>query len=161
MITFKKITWENLDQCLKLEVADNQKTFVGSNEYSLAQAYVALEEGKLTVMPFAVYAGDTMIGFIMMTYSEEHEFGGGPSYTIARLMLDKQFQSRGYGMLATHEAIDYIRTFPKGAADSIYLSYEADNKVARALYTSCGFVETGQVDEEGELVAVLNLKGAE
>lgn len=161
MITFKKITWENLDQCLKLEVADNQKTFVGSNEYSFTQAYVALEEGKLAVMPFAVYANDEIIGFIMMTYSEEHEFSGGPTYTIARLMLDKKFQSRGYGMLATHEAINYIRTFPNGEADTIYLSYEADNKVARALYTSCGFVETGQVDDDGELVAVLNLKGVE
>ncbi|MPN03511.1 hypothetical protein SDC9_150741 [bioreactor metagenome] len=38
----------------------------------------------------------------------------------------------------------------------VLLSYEPDNLVAKALYKSIGFVETGDI-EDGELVAKLTL----
>ncbi len=42
MIELRKITWDNWEECLNLEVADEQKNFVAPNDYSIAQAYVHL-----------------------------------------------------------------------------------------------------------------------
>lgn len=53
-------------------------------------------------------------------------------------------------------ALAFIRTAPCGKADCCWLSYEPDNAVARALYASFGFVETGEWDG-AEQIAVLKL----
>lgn len=50
--------------------------------------------------------------------------------------------------------LNHIKTFPLGQAYEIYLSYEPENAVAKNLYTSFGFVETGEIDH-GEAVAKL------
>ena len=71
-------------------------------------------------------------------------------------MIDRAFQKKGYGKEAVSLALDFIRTFPCGKADICWLSYEPENIVARRLYASFGFVETGETDGE-ELIAVLKL----
>ena len=53
-------------------------------------------------------------------------------------------------------ALDFIRTYPCGSAEYCWLSYEPENDVARKLYNSFGFRETGEMDE-GEVVAALRL----
>ena len=45
-----------------------------------------------------------------------------------------------------------------GSADDCWLSYEPENDVARELYRSFGFAETGEYNGE-ELIAVLKLGG--
>jgi len=57
-VTLRPITEENYDECLNLQVADNQKDFVATNQYSLAQAWVFYE----TAHPSAIYADDVMAG---------------------------------------------------------------------------------------------------
>lgn len=42
-------------ECLKLQVHDEQKTFVATNVWSLAQAYVSVANGG-HASPFALYA---------------------------------------------------------------------------------------------------------
>ena len=51
MIELRKITKDNYEACLNLNVADNQKVFVSSNAYSLVQAWVYCD----TAFPFAIY----------------------------------------------------------------------------------------------------------
>ena len=62
--------------------------------------------------------------------------------------LDKSYQNRGYGKKAVELALRFIRTFPCGKADSCWLSYEPENTVAKSLYASFGFIETGEKDGE-------------
>ena len=38
-------------------------------------------------------------------------------------------------------ALEYMHSFPCGKADSIWLSYEPENEIAKKLYASFGFVE--------------------
>ncbi|MFD2044220.1 GNAT family N-acetyltransferase [Ornithinibacillus salinisoli] len=158
MVQFRKITWDNFEECIHLKLSDEQNNFLASNVYSLAQSYVALLNDDLPAMTFAIYDLDTMIGFIMMYYdnAEENEYGNESCYGILRLMIDKRYQNKGYGTLAMTKAIAYIKSFPQGEATSVYIAYSPDNKVARNLYTSLGFAETGIISN-GELVAKLEI----
>ena len=73
-----------------------------------------------------------------------------------RLMIDKAYQGRGYGKEAVSLALDFIKSSPCGLAEYCWLSYEPENEVAKKLYSSLGFNETGDMDGE-ELIAVLKL----
>lgn len=127
MIELRKIKDDNFDECIKLEPKEEQKSYVASNISSLAEAYVALTNNECIPMPYAIYDNDIMVGFIMLSYNE-----------------------------AMAKAIELIRTFPYGKASKVTLSYEPENVVAKRLYASLGFVETGKI-EYGELVAKLPL----
>lgn len=72
-------------------------------------------------------------------------------------MIDKKFQGQRFGKKAMDLALEFINTFPCGAAKYCWLSYESDNDVARQLYKSVGFVEINEKDGE-EIVAILELK---
>ena len=72
------------------------------------------------------------------------------------LFVDWQEQHKGYGKKAVKLALDFIQTFPCGKAEYCWLSYEPENTVAKELYASFGFKETGDMDGE-EIIAVLKL----
>lgn len=144
MVTLKEITCENLDEVLALKVDDGQRSFVSSNAESLAQAYVYSE----TAFPFAVYDDDMIVGFIMMGYYEAKEY-----YTLWKLMIDKRYQNNGYGRKALELGIDYMRE--RFGVSEIYTGVVPENTVAKELYKSVGFNETGLAEsgmEEMRLV---------
>ena len=64
MVQLKEITKDNLDEVLRLSVAEHQKSFVSTTAASLAQAYVYRD----TAFPFAIYADEKPVGFIMLGY---------------------------------------------------------------------------------------------
>lgn len=156
MIELRKITFDNFYKCIKLEPNEEQKSFVASNIDSLAEAYVALTNNECIPMPYAVYDNDIMVGFIMLSYTEANKNDGENAYWVWRLMIDKRYQGKGYGKESMVKVLELIRTFPYGETEVVYLSYEPENVVAKLLYASLGFVETGKI-EEGELVAKLTL----
>ncbi|MBB6622417.1 GNAT family N-acetyltransferase [Clostridium gasigenes] len=157
MMELRKITDDNLDECIKLEPKEEQKSYVGSNISSLAEAYVALTNNECIPMPYAIYANDIMVGFIMLSYNEAEETADDENaYWVWRLMIDKGYQGKGYGKEAMVGALKLIRTLPYGKSSVVFISYEPENVVAKTLYASCGFVETGKI-ENGELVAKLVL----
>lgn len=156
MIELRKITGENFDECIKLEPNEEQKGYVASNIRSLAQAYVALTNNECIPMPYAIYDNDIMVGFIMLSYNEANEDDDENAYWVWRLMIDKRYQGRGFGKETMAKALELIRTFPHGKASVVFLSYEPENVVAKALYASFGFVETGKIEYD-ELVAKLAL----
>ncbi|ROR31903.1 diamine N-acetyltransferase [Mobilisporobacter senegalensis] len=156
MISLRKINEENFEECIKLEPKKDQKSFVASNIRSLAQAYVALSNEECIPMPYAIYENDIMVGFTMLSYNEAAEESEENTYWVCRLMVDKQYQGKGYGKEAMKKALDLIKTEPYGNASGVYLSYEPENEIAKKLYASLGFVATGEI-EDGEVVAKLTL----
>lgn len=72
------------------------------------------------------------------------------------MLIDRRHQHKGYGRAVLEEIIGYVR---KEAPDctTIGLKYRPANEVARQLYASVGFVETDDYDEEGNVVAWLEL----
>jgi len=145
MIELRKIDKDNYSECLNLQVSDEQKNFVASNTYSLAQAWVFFE----TAYPVAIYSDDIMVGFIM--YGPENS-DGGMFMHIDRFMIDKRFQGKGYGKLALAELIKRIKK--DFNFKEIYLSYEPQNIISEKLYSSFGFVKTGEFSGN-ECIAVL------
>ena len=132
MITLREITRDNLEEVLNLSVYDHQKSYVSSTAASLAQAYVY----RSTAYPFAVYEDDTAVGFIMLGYYEARN-----QYTLWKFLIDRKYQNRGFGKAALTLGIRYLReTFH---ADAIYTGVSFGNDIAKHLYHSVGFMETG------------------
>jgi diamine N-acetyltransferase len=132
MIKLKPVTKENLDDVLALRVAETQEGFVSSNAESLAQAYVYSE----TAWPFAVYDDETLVGFIMMGYYEAKHY-----YTLWKFMIDQRYQNKGYGRKALELGLAFIRE--KFHPEKIYTGVAPGNSVAKGLYESVGFADTG------------------
>ncbi len=153
----------NFDALIGLEVDESQKGFVAPNIYSLAEAYANTADGRFA-KPFGIWHGDEPVGFLMIGYNisdgdeDREKF---PllidNYLIWRFMIDKKHQKKGYGREAMKLALDYIRTFPCGKADSCWLSYEPENEVARKLYRSFGFEEMKMPEGWDEVPTVLKL----
>ena len=132
MISLKPITKENLDEILALRVNEAQEPFVSANADSLAQAYVYSE----TAWPFGVYEDETPVGFIMMGYYEAKRY-----YTLLKFMIDRRYQNRGYGRQALRLGLAFIKD--KFDPDEIYTGVAPGNSVAKGLYESVGFADTG------------------
>ena len=161
MLKLKKINRNNVEAILKLEVFDNQKSFVATNNISIIEAYIALTENN-HVFTFGIYKDDVPIGFLMIGFDVNSDDEGAPriakgNYNIWRLMIDKKFQGKGFGKKSIDLAIEFVNTFPCGTAKYCWVSYESDNDVARKLYKSVGFVEADEKDGD-EIVAILELK---
>ena len=160
MIRLEKVNGKNVWELLKLEVSTDQKSFVASNDMSIVEAYTAIT-GNGYAFPFGIYEGNKPVGFLMIGFDVDDYWDEAPdiakgNYNLWRLMIDKSYQGKGYGKDAVRLALDFIKTFPCGAADYCWLSYEPENEIARKLYGSFGFNETGEMDGE-ELIAILKL----
>ncbi len=136
MVELREITKDNLEQVLALRISESQKDFVSSTAHSLAQAWVY----KDTAFPFAIYADGEMVGFIMLGYYEIKK-----QYTLWKFLIDERYQRMGYGRSALKLAIKYLTdTFN---VTEIFTGVAFGNDVAKALYQSVGFEETGEVDD--------------
>lgn len=139
MVQFVAIDRHNYLSVLDLNVAEEQRRFVASNMYSLAQAFVQPE-----CVPLALYAENKPVGFVMYALDEDdHE------YWIYRLMIDKRYQRLGYGREAMRMLIERIQADEEHRV--IYISFEPENIAAKTLYESLGFVPDGRI-EYGEVV---------
>jgi len=147
MIELRKITEENFIDAFNLKLAPGQEGFVSHPIRSLAQAYVYREQCQ----PFGIYAGDRMVGYVMVIYDYDI-----PEYDIWHMMIDESMQGLGYGSAALDRIIDYIRTKPFGASDRVALTCNKNNFKAMKLYENKGFSATGIEDEdEIELTLIL------
>lgn len=160
MLRLERVTGRNVWDILRLSVAEGQQSFVADNTTSIIEAYVAVV-GNGHAFPFGIYDDVTPVGFLMIGYDVDDCWDDAPAiakgnYSLWRLMIDGRYQQRGYGRRAVKCALEYIRSFPCGPAEYCWLSYEPENAVARGLYRSFGFVETGEMDGE-ERIAVLKL----
>jgi diamine N-acetyltransferase len=118
------ITKDNWREAIRLKVREDQKGFVATNVYSIAEASFYPDQ----VHCRAVYDDDTMVGFVMYGYDDE-DYGG---YAIIRLMVDERYQGKGYGRAAMLAMIEALKQQPD--CDKIYISFEPENHAARAVH---------------------------
>ena len=135
MVELREITKDNLEEVLDLSIYEHQESFVSSTAYSLAQAYTYRE----TAFPFAIYADDTIVGFIMLGYYESRN-----QYTLWKFLIDKKYQNKGYGREALMQGIQYLKD--RFGAEEVYTGVKPENESAKHLYRSVGFAATGLVE---------------
>ena len=136
LIELREITKDNLDDVLNLDVSDHQKGYFSSTASSLAQAYVY----RATAFPFAIYADNTLVGFIMLGYYEARN-----QYTLWKFLIDKNYQNKGYGKEALKQGIRYLKNI--FCAKEIYTGVSIGNEQAKHVYKYIGFVETGLIED--------------
>ena len=137
-VSLAEVNAENWRDCIRLQVAADQRDFVASNLYSLAES-----KFEPACVPLAIYHHETMVGFTMIGRK------GEDVCWIMRLMVDARYQRRGYARAAMEEVIQRLRGDP--GCREILISYHPENIAARDLYLGLGFESTGLIDE-GELV---------
>ena len=155
----RKITFDNIDELMALEVREDQREFVAPNVLSLAEAYVAVSGGH-AAQPFGIYESGEPVGFVMFGYGSlddpDEPKSAKDSYCLWRFMIDRRRQGRGLGKRAMEVCLEYLRGRPLGPSDKVWLSYEPENTGARGLYHRFGFIDNGEMCGE-EIVAVRDL----
>ena len=135
-VTLREITVDTVDEVLALRVAPDQEGCVATNAKSIAQAHYYHEIAWFR----AVYAGETLVGFVMISDKpKEHE------YFLWRLMIAEPFQGLGYGRRTMDLVTDYVRTRP--GATCLLTSTVPGQEAPRRFYEHLGFVDTGEVDD--------------
>lgn len=141
-VRLRGVTTGDQDICLALAPRPEQKAFVASNAYSLAQA-----AGNPACVPMLILTAGKPVGFAMYALDAEDD-----NYWIYRFMIDGRFQGRGYGKAALALLVETI--FQEPGCARILLDVKPENHVARRLYAQAGFVYAG-FEIDGEEVMVL------
>lgn len=144
-VSLREVTGDTVRQICALKVSPAQERFVAPNALSIAQAYFARDRAWFR----AVCAGDTPVGFVMLSDEPEK-----PEYYLWRFMIDHRYQRHGFGRRAIQQLIDHVRTRPN--ASELLTSAVPGEGSPIPFYEGLGFVLTGQVDE-GEHVLRLPL----
>jgi len=133
----REVATDNWRAVVRIGPRGDQRRFVASVAY-----YLNLCHYDEVWQPVALYEDDEPIGFAMWGYDAEDG-----SYWIGGLVIDAKHQGKGHGRTAMEALLDHLARQP-GYREAA-LSYEPENTVARRLYASLGFVETGErADDE-------------
>ena len=143
-VSLREITRENLHDILNLSVSKSQEGLVASNAKSIAEAYFADDAWFR-----AIYAGETPVGFIMLSDVPEKA-----EYYLWRMMVDAEYQSNGYGRRAVELLVEHVRTRP--GARELFTSHVKREGNAGKFYRKLGFAYTGE-EHDGELIMKLDL----
>lgn len=144
MIRLMEVNQGNWEKCIQLKPKREQKTFIASNLYSIAESKFLPD-----FMIRAIYDDEIVVGFAM--YGKDPDDG---NYWIYRLMIDERFQGCGYGKEALLLIIQDIKSMPD-RTDVILLGCNPDNDGARVFFSKAGFKEVG-LAPWGEMLAKYN-----
>jgi diamine N-acetyltransferase len=137
-LTLRAVDADNWRAVAKLTVHEAQRDWVMEPAYYLALCHYS----PVGWRPLAMVSGeDEVVGFLMWAIDPDD----GAAW-LGGILVDAAHQGKGYGRAAVVAALAEID------APSFALSYSPDNTVAKALYTSLGFVETGETEDD-EVVA--------
>lgn len=139
-ITLREVREDNWREALTLAVRPEQQRFVADHTpiaaIALAKAYI--RPGGAMWMPYAIYAGAVMVGFLALACDPETD----DQYWLFHFFIDQRFQGRGYGQAALQRYITLVkREYPQCRA--LHLVVHPANLAAQRLYTSAGFQPTG------------------
>jgi len=134
---------------------------IGKREYGAARRLAVTPEQRALVAPVAssldsmdrypgseplgIFADGVLVGFMMGQLLADES--PGPTYLLWDLLVDRAHQRRGVGRAALAATARHAESC---GAIAVMITYEPVNPVARDLYRSCGFAETGSINANGE-----------
>jgi diamine N-acetyltransferase len=152
-IVLRELTAANRDEVLALRLAPGQDRFVSSVPDSLAEA---ADHPEANPWYRAVYVGDTPVGFVMLSWDCVPRPPDiiGPWF-LWKLLIDERHQRRGYGRDVVRLVADLVR---EHGARELFSSYVPDGDGCPGpFYERLGFVPTGELDPDGEVIIRLDL----
>ncbi|MGE7545979.1 GNAT family N-acetyltransferase [Sporosarcina newyorkensis] len=145
----REVTTDNWEDIAYLSVNDDQKNFIESNAFSLAQSKFEPEWKSV-----GLYDEEELIGYAMHGRDKATN-----DVWLDRFMIDHNHQGKGYASrFLKHLLIEMQKKYD---CEMIYLSIYPDNTKAQRLYEKFGFVLNGKIDNLGEfpcLIMELDLK---
>ena len=149
-VSLREITAANRDAVERLAVTSDQEHYVEGVAESLVEA---AETPGACPWFRAIYAGERPVGFVMISdgIPEDRTEYLGPYY-LWRLLVDERYQGRGYGKAALDLVVAYLRTRP--GADTLFTSVSRGPRPPTPFYLAYGFVETGDVFAEEDVLAL-------
>jgi diamine N-acetyltransferase len=153
-VVLREVTRENWRATLRLAVHPEQQHFIADYApiaaLALAKAYV--RPGGATWAPYAIYASETMVGFVELAYTP----GSDDDYWVFHFFIDHQWQGRGYARAALRRLIELVgRDHPQSRM--LQLVVHPANLRAQRLYIGAGFRPAG-TERWGEPVYQLALR---
>lgn len=153
-ITLREVTKDNWRVVIELNTLEEQKGNVSPNVKSLCESHYSDDAWVR-----AIYADETPVGFLMMSIWDPEEW-----YAIWRFMIDKQYQSLGFGKEAVSLAIKHIKeNHPQAKLIRLMSASKDGGKGVTAefspydFYYKLGFREIEPIDEDGCVEMGLNL----
>ncbi|EOH74304.1 GNAT family N-acetyltransferase [Enterococcus malodoratus] len=142
----KEVDETNWRAIAALSVSESQRGFIERNEQSLLEAAY---DKSLQWQPLALYHDKQLVGFSMIGAKQ------GNGMWLDRLMIDSQFQGKGYGSLFIPLLIDFMKQ--QYEIERIYLSVHEENEKIIAYYQRFGFIDSQKYDpENGERIMYLD-----
>ncbi|WP_285630496.1 GNAT family N-acetyltransferase [Lentzea sp. NBRC 102530] len=150
-IRLAEITDADRDAVLAVRVRPEQERFVASVEKSFQDA-----RDNPEAQPWfrAVHDGPVPVGFVMLSWGLVPGPGLRGPYFLWRLLIGAEFQGRGYGRAVLDEVVTLLRA---AGATELWTSCVPGDGSPEPFYRRYGFLPTGEVDEDGEVVLRLPL----
>ena len=151
-VTLSEITDGNRAAVLALRVAPGQERFVGSVRQALADAG---DYPQAKPWYRAVIADGMPVGFVMVSWDVEPQPPEiiGPWF-LWKLLIDEGYHGRGYGSEVVRQVAELVRA--EGATE-LLTSYVPQHGGPARFYEPLGFVPTGELDGNGEVIVRLVL----
>lgn len=143
-ITLREVTKDNYEAVCELHIPAEQQEHLAPNVVSLVEAHYEGHQAR------AIYLADEPVGFMMGGFESEGQI------SIWRFMVALEHQKKGIGRKALELAIQEISAID--GITKIGICYSLDNAVAKSLYASIGFRETGLNEHGNEMLAVIELE---
>lgn len=133
-VSLQPINRENFEECIKLSLKEDQKHFVASNVYSIAESKVDPD-----MIIYAIFSDETMVGFL--AYEQDYKVN---EIFIDRFMIDQRFQGKGYGT----KALELIKQMAEKDSNVKFLRLSTckENTNGIRLYKKFGFIDTGRIE---------------
>ncbi|UUY04409.1 GNAT family N-acetyltransferase [Svornostia abyssi] len=144
MVALRSISASNRAAVEALRVAPAQERFVSGVAESLREA---AEHPDAHALPWAVYAGDTPVGFVMIA-----DEVSSPEYLphyLWKLFIDERHQRQGHGTATLDLIVAYFRGRP--GVETLTTSAGQGDGSPIAFYERYGFERTGDVSD-GEVL---------
>ncbi|OCA90680.1 hypothetical protein A8F94_02040 [Bacillus sp. FJAT-27225] len=139
------LTRDNWEDCANLTVNEEQKRFMASNLYSIAEV-----QFLPNFEAFGIDNGGKMVGFAMAGLDPDDN-----NYWIYRFMIDSTCQGKGYGKKGLETLVNMLKE--KEGCHKIMVGFHPENTVAQKLYNAAGFVDEG-IAPWGEKLACLHVR---
>jgi diamine N-acetyltransferase len=151
-IQLRELTDEVRADLASVRLGQGQDRFVSTVDGSLAEA---AEYPDANPWFRAVYVDDEAVGFVMLSWDLRPVPAGynGPWF-LWKLIIDRNHQRRGLGREVIATVADLVRS--EGGTE-LLTSYVDEPGGPKNFYLGLGFIPTGELDEDGEVLLALPL----